>query len=190
MKNIIQKLISIFKSLKGKTQFVGFTYTNKFNETAKRLIQINTSYENAVKKDLDIIPNVEYAQNDQYDRATFITAQAELLKSAKMTLGISDDTMNKTDKQTHKNRSEGQKNAYIPIAPNVKYNVEKQQLHIFAKEVRKTIITEGVYPTTNKRAKTKAKDYIKKSMKSSKYRTFIITNIDSINVNGDTLEIG
>ena len=189
MKNNIQRLIEIFKNSKG-AKFVAFTYTNKFNETAKRLIQINTIYENALKSDLDIIPNVEYLENDNYDRATFITAQAELLKSAKMSLGINDDTMNKSDKQTHKNRSEGQINAYVKIAPNVKYNVEKQQLHIFAKEVRKTIVTEGVYPTTNKRAKTKAKDYVKKTMKSSKYRNYVIANIDTIKLNGDTLEIG
>jgi hypothetical protein len=186
--NLIQRLIAIFRSLVGKSQFVSFTYTNKFTETAKRLIQINTSYENALTTDLDIIPNVEYVQNDNYDRATFITAQAELLKSAKMSLGISDDTMNKTDKLKHKNRSDGQKNAYVKIAPNVKYNTETEQLHIFAKEVRKTIITEGVYPTTNKRAKTKAKDYIKKSMKSSKYRTYIISEIGTMKVSGDTLE--
>jgi hypothetical protein len=185
----IQRLIAHLKSLVGKSQFVSFTYTNKFGETAKRLIQINTIYENALTKDLEIIPNVEYVQNDQYDRATFITAQAELLKSAKMSLGINDDTMNKDDKQKHKNRSEGQKNAYIKIAPNMKYNTETQQLHIFAKEVRKTIITEGVYPTTNKRAKTKAKDFIKKSMKSSKYRTYIVSSIETIKLNGDTLEI-
>ena len=186
----IQKLVKAFKSLEGKTQFVAFTYTNKFTETAKRLIQINTNYENSLKSDLDIIPNVEYVQNDNYDRATFITAQAELMKSAKMSLGINDDTMNKADKQTHKNRSEGQINAYVKIVSNVKWNIEKEQLHIFAKEVRKTVITEGVYPTTNKRAKTKAKDYIKKSMKSSKYRTYIISNVGTIKINGDTLEIG
>ena len=185
----IQKLMGGFNNSKG-AKFVSFTYTNKYGEKATRLIQINTIYENALKSDLDIIPNVEYVQNDNYDRATFITAQAELIKSAKMSLGINDDTMNKVDKQTHKNRSEGQVNAYVKIAKNIKYNVEKQQVHIFAKEVRKTILEEGVYPNTNKRAKTKAKDYIKKSMKSSKYRNYVITSVEIIKLNGDTIEIG
>tara|TARA_R110000868_G_scaffold105774_2_gene290355 strand:- start:2640 stop:3203 length:564 start_codon:yes stop_codon:yes gene_type:complete len=185
----IQKLIGKFNNSKG-AKFVSFTYTNKFGEKAKRLIQINTIYENALKSDLEIVPNVEYVQNDNYDRATFITAQAELIKSAKMSLGINDDTMNKGDKSSHKNRSEGQVNAYVKIAKNIKYNVEKQQLHIFAKEVRKTILEEGVYPATNKRAKTKAKDYIKKTMKSSKYRNFIITSVETVKLNGDTIEIG
>ena len=184
----IQDLMNEFNGSQG-AKFVSFTYTNKFGEKAKRLIQINTIYENALTKDLDIIPNVEYVQNDNYDRATFITAQAELLKSAKMSLGISDDTMNKTDKEVHKNRSEGQKNAYVKIAKNIKYNVENSQLHIFAKEVRKTILEEGVYPATNKRAKTKAKDYIKKSMKSSKYRTYVIPNASKVKVNGHTIEL-
>ena len=32
--------------------------------------------------------------------------------------------------------------------------------------------------------------YVKKTMKSSKYRNYVITNIDTIKLNGDTLEIG
>jgi hypothetical protein len=185
---MLRDLINAFNNSNG-AKFVAFTYTNKFGEVAKRLIQINTKYENALKADLGIIPNVEYVENDNFDRATFITAQAELLKSTKMSLGISDDTMNKEDKQKHSNRSEGQKNAYVPIAKNIKFNIEKSQIQIFAKEVRKTVVTEGEYPQTNKRAKTKAKDFIKKSMKSSKYRMYIISNIESVNVNGDTIEL-
>ena len=186
---ILQKLVKVFNNTKG-SKFVAFTYTNKFGEEASRLIQINTIYENALKKDLEIIPNVEYVENERFDRATFITAQAELMKSAKMSLGINDDTMNKTDKDKHSNRSNGQKNAYVKVANNMKFNLEKQQLHIFAKEVRKTILVEGEYPQVNKRAKTMAKDYIKKSMKSSKYRNYVISNLDEIKINGDTIVIG
>jgi hypothetical protein len=183
---MLQELVNSLNKLKG-AKFVSFTYTNKFGEKASRLIQINTIYENALKKDLDIIPNVEYVENEKYDKAIFITAQAELLKSTKLSLGIDDNTANKLDKEKHTNRSNGQKNAYVNISNNIKYNIEKQQVHIFAKEVRKTILVEGEYPQTNKRAKTMAKDDIKKHMKSSKYRTYIISNIDRIKANGDTI---
>lgn len=185
---MLQELINAFNGTKG-AEFVGFNYTNKFGETASRLIQINTIYENALKSDLDIIPSVEYVENDKYDKATFITAQAELLKSIKMSLGIDDGTANKVDKEKHSNRSNGQKNSYVKIANNVKFNIESQEIHIFAKEVRKTILVEGVYPKTNKRAKTIAKDFIKKSMKSSKYRTYIVHAIGTIKINGNTIEI-
>ena len=185
---MLQELISVFNAEKG-AKFVAFTYTNKFGEVAKRVIQINTIYENALRKDLDIIPNVEYVENEKYDKATFITAQAELLKSAKLSLGIDDGTANKEDKTKHANRSNGQVEAYVKIAPNVKYNIEKGQVHIFAKEVRKTVITEGVYPVVKKQKKTMAKDDIKRHMKSSKYRTYIVTEIQSIKLNGDTIEI-
>lgn len=186
---MLQRLVQALNNAKG-SKFVAFTYTNKFGEEASRLIQINTIYENALKKDLAIVPEVEYVQNDKFDRATFITAQAELLKSIKMSLGISDDTMNKTDKDTHSNRSNGQKNAYVQVAKNMKFNLEEKKLHIFAKEVRKTILVEGEYPQVNKRPKTMAKDYIKKSMKSSKYRNYIISKIDEIKINGDTIVLG
>ena len=155
----IQKFINAFNNAKG-AQFIAFTYTNKFGETAKRIIQINTIYKNALTKDLGIIPNVEFVAEEGFNRATFITAQAELLKSANLSLGKIDDSMNKTDIEQHKNRSKGQTDAYVKIAENIKYNVETQKIYIFAKDVRKTIITEGEYPSTNKRDKTKAKDFI------------------------------
>ena len=98
--------------------------------------------------------------------------------------------MNKIDKEKHSNRSEGQKSAYVQIAKNIKYNVEKGQIHIFAKEVRKTVLIDGEYPETNKRAKTVAKDFIRKQMKSSKYRNYVISNIDEIKTNGDTIVLG
>jgi hypothetical protein len=184
----LQKLVKALNSAKG-AKFVSFTYTNKQGEKANRLIQINTIYENSLKKDLDIIPNVEYVENNKFDRATFITAQVELMKSIKMSLGINDDTMNKSDKEMHSNRSNGQKNAYVQVAKNMKFNLEREQLHIFAKEVRKTILVEGEYPQVNKRPKTMAKNFIKKQMKSSKYRTYILSNFDKIKINGDTIEL-
>jgi len=186
---MLQKLVKVFNSTKG-SRFVSFTYTNKFGETSSRLIQINTIYENALKKDMDIVPNVEYVQNDKFDRATFITAQAEILKSLKMSLGIDDGTMNKVDKDKHSNRSNGQKDAYVQVAKNIKFNLEKEKLIIRAKDVRKTILVEGTYPTVNSRPKTIAKRFIQKQMKSSKYRNFILTELDSIKVNGDTIEFG
>jgi len=100
-----------------------------------------------------------------------------------------DNDASKEEAEKHSNRSNGQSNAYIKIAKNIKYNVETSQIYIFAKEVRKTILTEGVYPQTNKREKTKAKDFIKKSMKSSQYRTYVISEVQSVKLNGDTIEL-
>jgi hypothetical protein len=37
--------------------------------------------------------------------------------------------------------------------------------------------------------KTIAKDFIKKEMKSSKYRMFVISQINEIKINGDIIEI-
>jgi len=186
---MLQKLVKVFNSTKG-AKFVAFTYRNKYGETSSRLIQINTIWENALKKDMDIVPNVEYVQNDKFDRATFITAQAEILKSLKMSLGIDDGSMNKIDKDKHSNRSNGQKNAYVQVAKNIMFNLDSQKLMIKAKSVRKTILTEGTYPVVNSRPKTIAKRFIKEQMKSSKYRNFVLTELDSIKVNGDTIEFG
>lgn len=187
---MIQELINAFNGSKGAT-FVAFEYTNRYGEKASRLIQINTKYQNAVQKDLDeVIPNVEFEEDNGFDRATFVLAQAELIKSAKNSLGIDDGTVSKVEQENYANRSNGQKNAYVQIAKNIKFNIEKQQLMIFAKEVRKAIITEGNYPTVNSRPKTLAKRFIQKKMKSTKYRNYVITNIEEIKVNGNTIELG
>jgi hypothetical protein len=183
---MLKKLISAFKG--NGTQFVGFTYTNKQGETSKYVIQTNTSYENALKKDLALVPTLEYVETEKFDKETFETAKDEIVKSLKMSLGKLDETMTKTEIEQHQNRSNGQKDAYISIAPNVKYNVENMEVHIFAKKHQKTVLVEGVYPVVNSRAKTIAKDSIRKHMKSTQYRTFIITNVETIKVNGDTIE--
>jgi hypothetical protein len=185
---MVQKLINALNSVKG-TQFISFTYTNKQGEKATRLIQLNTSYANALTKDLHIIPSVEYVQNDKFDLATFETAKVELLKSCKLSLGISDESISKVEAEKHSNRSNGQKDAYVQIAENVKYNIETQQVSIFAKSVRKTVLIEGVYPIVKQQKKTIAKDFIKKEMKSSKYRMFVISQINEIKINGDIIEI-
>jgi hypothetical protein len=184
---MIRDLIKAFNSESG-SKFVAFTYTNKFGEVAKRLVQINTVYENALTKDLDIVANVTYVQNDNFSEATFNVAKEEILKSLKLSLNLENDAT-KEEKEKHENRSKGQTDAYVKIAKNIKYNIETQQLYIFAKEVRKTVITEGTYPVTNKREKTKAKDFIKKSMKSNEYRMYVISEINSIKLNGDTIEL-
>ena len=55
---------------------------------------------------------------------------------------------------------------------------------------RKTVIVAGTYKTVNSRAKTIAKNDIKKNLKSDKYRTFVIKNLSgTLKINGDTIDI-
>jgi hypothetical protein len=222
---MLKKLINTFKD--NGTQFVGFTYTNKQGETSKYIIQTNTSYENALKKDLILLSTLEYKETDKFDKETFETAKEEIVKSIKMSLGLNetitsaeiiellkmslgklDETMTKeeivksikmslekldgaitkTEIEQHQNRSNGQKDAYINITPNIKYNIENMEVHIFAKKHQKTVLVEGVYPIVKSRAKTIAKNLIRNCMKSTQYRTFIITNVETIKVNGDIIE--
>jgi len=184
---MIQELINAFNNSNG-AKFVAFEYTNRFGEVAKRLVQINTIYENALKKDLEIVPAVEYEANDKFDHETFVIAKSEIIKSTNASLGKM-SLMSKEEATKFENRSNGQKNAYVQIAKNIKYNIETQEIMFFAKEIRKTIVVEGDYPETNSRAKTLAKRFIQKQMKSTKYRTYKLSNIESVKLNGDTIEL-
>jgi hypothetical protein len=183
---MLKKLINAFNG--NGTKFVGFTYTNKQDETSRYVIQVNTDEKVAIKKDLVLVPTLEYVQNEKFDKETFETAKEEIVKSLKMSLGKLDETMTKAEIEKHQNRSNGQKNAYISIAPNVQYNVEKMNVVIWAKKHQKTVLVEGVYPIVNSSAKTIAKNAIKKHMKSAQYRKFIVPNIETMKVNGDIIE--
>lgn len=165
--------------------FIAFNYTNKQNETSKRLVYIGASYENAKEKDILTLTKYlarkrkGYIASEKYTKEVWVLAMNELLNSLK-----SPDT----------NRSEGQKEAYVSISKNgcLKWSVEKQQLYIHGTLVRKTVTEEGDYPEVNSSSKTIAKNVIRKNyLSTGKYRSFKLENLESdIKINGDVIEIG
>lgn len=174
----LQTLIEAFKEHTG-VGFISFPYENAQKETAKRLVNIGISYENAKKRDLEVLKTgVEYIASDKYTKADWDAAIEELKTSL-----VAPDA----------NRSEGQKNAYISITENgtLKYNIETQCLYIVGSSVRKTVIEEGEYKEVKSSGKTIAKNKIKKEyLSTGQFRTFKLNNlIGNIKINGDILEI-
>jgi len=164
--NIIKVLKKISNSPTGVT-FVSLDYTKSSGERAKHLINVGASYAKAKEKDIETLEKLDVSTCDT-------DISIELLNKAK-------EALIKALKKPSKNRSEGQKNAYVHLCTGFKECIASGDIHIYGMSVSKTVITKGEYKKTNKRALTIAKDFLRKNhMKSTKFRTFIIKNADSV----------
>lgn len=161
-------------------------YSNRFGEVANHQINLGASLSGAKVKDLKAMQNTtanklyfSLPNKDTFSYDTFEKAFNELYNSF---VRIGDKNIDGTEK-VQGNRSKGQINAYSKINSSLKVHNEKERLYIYALRVNKTIIEKGVYPTTNKQAKTVCKDAIKKAMnfKSGKFTMFIVEKADLIN---------
>lgn len=184
MKNEIQKLIEALKSNGGVT-FVGFKYRDKDGELTSRLLNIGVGYKNALLKDVAMLSEL------RHDNELKETARIELLKSAIMSLrkmevetaemeqAVSVNNLVFTAKEigTHEKRSDAQLDAYIEIVEGLKYHPTEQKLYVSGMSVKKTII-EAVEKADTRKPLTKAKDEMRKAMKSTKVRNMLIESIE------------
>jgi hypothetical protein len=156
-------------------------YENKQGEIANYLINLGVSYEHLLQEDLivlsflspqdfDFPANVEPHSSDAYD---------ELIKSLEKNVS--------NDKSEHTKMSQVQSDTYSKLVPNVKYHNETGQIYIVGLLVKKTIIRPGNYKQVNSRPKTIAKNIMRKTLKSTKYRQFILSNINTMRINGKEL---
>ncbi len=176
----IQDFVNKFKAMEGKgARFIGFTYTNAEGETAKRVINIGVSYENMLKKDIALLPSLAHIASPLYSETDWNDAKAELAESLRKSLAGESTP-----------RSEGQHDAYLPIAVGLRWHIGNSELHITGVSHSKEILVAGTYKTVNSKPKTLAKNAIKKSLRSNEYRTFKVTNLSGeLKVNGEIIEI-
>jgi hypothetical protein len=180
MENGIYKLLlDTLMNYKG-IGYISLQYRNKQGELSKRLMNLGAKIENAKKKDLAMMESegIPYVASTKYTKADWDMAMAE----TKQSLIKADEV-----------RSEGQKNAYIVLNEengSVKYNMNTQEIYLFGKSEKKEVIEAGVYPTVNSRAKTIAKEAIKKSLTSAKFRAMILKNVSgSVKVNKQVINV-
>lgn len=166
---VFQALFDAFMEYKG-VGFVSLQYRNKDGELSKRLLNVGARYDNAKKKDIETIDGgVDYIPSDKYTRTDWDMALTEVKQSL-----VNPD----------KARSDGQKNAYIVLNESngsVRFNVNQQEVYLFAKSEKKEVLEAGVYKTVNSKPKTLAKKAISKTyLKSEKFRSFIIKNLAGV----------
>lgn len=173
--NNMEVLIEELKKLseKGARFLTINNYTNQKGDLSNYMVIANFSYENAKQKDIEKLNKMKLK-----DDLKEVARQA-LLESFEK---------NK-DKTTSSNQSKAQKDTYTNLTSCVRIHNESGRLYLYAKLVGKTIIKEAEKKEVKSDELTKAKNFIKKKLHTSKYRQFIIENISNIRLNNKEIII-
>ena len=192
--NIVRNLCAAVTKSPTKVAFVSIKgYTNANNETSNVLLNVGANLDNAKAKDLEYLKSlkVETLPLDSYfceamNKATKQVCAIEIiskwLEKARLDWIRAIETPEKT-------RSEAQINAYTHVADGMKMHNETNQIYVWGMQVQKTVITKGEYKEVNHRPLTVAKDLIKSHLKHTQIRTYILKSIETLKVNGETIDI-
>ena len=172
MENSKKVIAIVSKALNSTPNGVSFFsikgYTNAQGEKSNRKINIGTSLKNAKATDVEYLTNLDV-------KTLKSDMDVELLEEARVKL--LEALVNPTQKS--KNQSKGQVQAYTKINEAVKFHNETLALYVFGfierdenGNTKKTILKQGEYKADTRKPLTKAKDLIRKGMKSTKYRQF------------------
>jgi hypothetical protein len=166
------KLIEKLKEITG-VSFVSVTYVNQQNEKHQTLFNVGVDYERAKQKDIEYLKKLDVSDlNSPIDVELLEEARVELLNSFQV---------------PSKNRSEGIKNAYTHLSSGLKIHNEKGTLFVYGMKVKKTVLEEGDKKEDTRKPLTKAKDEIRKHLKTSQYRQYEIGRSFQYSLRGDTI---
>lgn len=174
------------KTING-TSFVGIrNYENSKDEVSNQTFLVGINYANLLKSDLetlkafDIKPLIK-----KYDKEIVTKAYTELLNSLiKRTASELDKAILREANDSTIKRSDAQSDAFENVAKGLK--AKDGNLYIYGLCVRKEVIVEGNYPTTNSQLKTIVKNEIKKAanLKETKYKQFKLGSLETLNIQG------
>jgi L-rhamnose mutarotase len=149
-------------------------YTNEQGEVANHLFNIGASYENAKKKDIEFLNNLDVTTMEwQSAMVDIIKAKQELINSFE--------------------NPRPTKDVFFHIEMNgksigVKVHYESGKIYVWGLRVSKTILKAVEYKEVQSSNLTIAKNELRKLLKTSKYRQFIFQlNGMSIKASGEEL---
>ena len=167
-----EKLIEKLKEITG-VSFVSVTYVNQQNEKHQTLFNVGVDYEKAKLKDIEYLKGLDVSTLNS-------SVDVELLEEARVELLSSFQTPSK-------NRSEGIKNAYTHLGAGLKVHNEKGTVFVYGMKVKKVVLEEGDKKEDTRKPLTKAKDTIRKYLKTSQYRQYEIGRSFQYSLRGDTI---
>lgn len=187
METISTKALQVIKAVKEATSksitgvsFVSIkNYTNKQGEVSNNLINIGIKYENAKKKDITFLNELNI---DKAIAEHDLKSSKELLEEARKELMVSFI-------KPEVNRSNGQKDAYTVLFDGVKVHNETGVLYIYGYRENKTVLVKGEYKTVNSKPLTIAKDELRKLLKTGKFTQYALEVGNTLKLNGETLEL-
>lgn len=184
--------MNLFKELdnyKG-AKFIGFrAYSSQSGEVSNYVVNCNISVERIKLADLRKLQNVNFdtlqtiADTNKIAMEVVKLAWSEMLKSAEknVSANIADRTA----------QSQAQTDAYVNINRSIRVHKDTLAVHIFGMVISKKTLVKGEYKTVNSSDKTIAKGLISKTLKlsASKFRTFIVDNLETVVASGKKFEI-
>lgn len=179
IQNIISNLIDSVKNSPTGVSFVSLNnYTNSKGEVQNATINVGLSYERAKAKDTKFLQNLNVFEDERLKRFE----DKQLLEIARLELLAS--CTNPNEKQ-----SNAQKEAYTHLCNGLKIHNETKALYLQGYAISKKVIETGEEKTDTRKPLTKAKDLIRKFLKSSKYRQYNIENLKEVKINKGTIII-
>jgi len=186
-----KNLFIIFSSLVG-SKFVGLNhYLSKgTGDLSNYRLCCNISEEKMKQSDLRKLKKVSHEDLVRLSNAkglaisVFETAIQKLIASAEQNLS--------KDLEKRTVASQAQTDAYIHICKGIKINKANLEVYISGIEVSKTVITSGGLKKATKHGDLViAQNAIKfdKKLASLKYRNFTLSNLDTLKVSGETIEL-
>lgn len=180
---ISEKAASVIITLKKATDksitgvsFVSIrNYTNKNGEVSNYLINVGASYERAKVRDIEFLENLNFGEYEfKSDLSLLEQARQELIAAFI---------------KPNKNLSEGQTNAYTHIVKGVKVHNENGQIYIYGYKEKKEVLVKGEYGADTRKPLTKAKDELRKLLRTGKFTQYILEMVNEVRANGEIIEI-
>lgn len=142
-------------------QFAHIRYRNEAGELSVYTLNLNTSFMNMYKDDLETLKNMK--------TTTEVEAKAkdELIESVEKAI------------VTEFNHEKSPTKNMISLQKSIKFHPEKNEMYIHAVSLKKKVLESGTYKIVNSSEKTIVKNQLKKSLKQSKLRFFRI-NLEQI----------
>jgi hypothetical protein len=162
----INSIASKIKNSPTGVSFFGIKgYTNKAGETSNYTINVGLSYEKAKASDIALLEALN---------VTTIVSKSNSVDLELARVALIEAFKKPADENK---KSTAQTDAYETIAPNVKRHLLNNTLYVFGTKVHKKVLIPapaGSYKTVNSAALTIAKNELKKLLKTSKLRMYIL----------------
>jgi hypothetical protein len=167
----------LFERLKGinGVSFVSIIYNNEQNEKQHTIFNVGVDYSKAKQKDLEYLKTLDVSTlNSDLSIDILTEATQSLIKDF--------------EKTTSKEKNVT--NNFIHVTTGLKYHTEKHELYVYGMQIKKTVLIEGEYEEDTRKPLTRAKDEIRKHLRTSKYRQYRIERADKFKIKGDTIVFG
>lgn len=176
----VAELIGTLESGKG-VKFVSFTYRSKgTNELAKVIVALGHSTEELYRMDLSLLDIIKAGIDKDAEPLKFeAVCRVIASRNESLEVGIGNNSA-----YTHQDTY-----VYPKGLRGIRIHKETGECYVSGLLHSKVTLEEGVYKEVKSHARTLAKKEIEKQLPSSKFRMYTLTNILSVTINGETVEV-